>query len=614
MTDSPAETRPGPASILAWAAWFGLAFGELELAAFLLKCHVLDPRNYNISHHFPWMIPVAGLILTAIPGLVLAALAVASRRRVPAGVSAFALAAVASLGFLFRWPIYTAACLVLSAAIGLGFARLATRHPGRFRSAVRWTLPVLVGLVLASAVACSVPWSRVLSRGRGGPPEGLEGGPKNAILIVLDTVRARSLSLHGYDRDTTPNLARWAARGVRFDQAYATAPWTAPSHAGMFTGRWPHELKVDWKQPLEREVPTLAWFLGNKGFDTAGFVANVTYCSYETGLAHGFDHYEDYPVTPRSILMGSATVARGMDFLHRHPALSRGLGLPEQTSGDRKDAARIRSDFLGWLDRRSPGPNFAFLNFFDAHHPYFPPEGSGADLPGAVAESPDRIRLLKTWWEADKSGLTRDELRLARDAYDRCIAALDAELGRLLDDLDRRGAMKDTLVIITADHGEHLGEHGVFGHGVSLGRPEIHVPLVVLGPGIPAGAKVETPVSLRDLPATVVGELLADREAFFPGDSLARFWTARPEELPVPPDLVLSEVKAPPEDDPNHGRSPARFGPLRSIVDATHHYIRDRDGRERLFDLARDPDEDRDLAPLADSAPILGRFRELLPR
>ena len=116
----------------------------------------------------------------------------------------------------------------------------------------------------------------------------------NVLLIVLDTVRADHLSLYGYERPTTPVLERLAKRGIRFDEARATAPWTLPSHASMFTGRWPHELGEKWMTPLRGNFPTLAEYLGDHGYATAGFVANVGYCSQETGLARGFTHYEDY--------------------------------------------------------------------------------------------------------------------------------------------------------------------------------------------------------------------------------------------------------------------------------------------------------------------------------
>ena len=120
---------------------------------------------------------------------------------------------------------------------------------------------------------------------------------RNVLVVVWDTVRSANTSLHGYNRATTPNLERLASRGTRFDLAFSTSSWTLPSHAGLFTGRWPHELGVNWKAPVRDDVPTLAGYLATRGYDTAGFVANLDYCSRETGLARGFAHYEDFPLS-----------------------------------------------------------------------------------------------------------------------------------------------------------------------------------------------------------------------------------------------------------------------------------------------------------------------------
>ena len=164
-----------------------------------------------------------------------------------------------------------------------------------FLRLVRRTIPVLVGAVLAIMLLCS-----------GGEPGRSTRRcrdcrlplpmPGMCSVIVWDTVRAGNLSLHGYGRRTSPSLERLAARGVRFDQAFATAPWTLPSHSSLFTGRWPHELTADWRVPLDETYPTLAEYLAAQGYDTAGFVANLDYCSRETGLSRGFAHYEDYPI------------------------------------------------------------------------------------------------------------------------------------------------------------------------------------------------------------------------------------------------------------------------------------------------------------------------------
>ena len=116
----------------------------------------------------------------------------------------------------------------------------------------------------------------------------------NVLFVVLDTVRADRLSLYGYQRRTTPTLERLAKRGTRFDAAARpTVSWTLPSHASAFTGHWPHELDIQWTTPW-RSISNVGPVRGFHGYATAGFVANTTYCSYDSGLSSGFTHYEDY--------------------------------------------------------------------------------------------------------------------------------------------------------------------------------------------------------------------------------------------------------------------------------------------------------------------------------
>ena len=146
--------------------------------------------------------------------------------------------------------------------------------------------------------------------------------------------------------------------------------------------------------------------------------------------------------------------------------------------------------------------------------------------------SRDRL-ILFGWNSADKAKLEYHDVRMAIDVYDDCIAYLDRRLGILLEELDRRGVLDDTLVIVTADHGEHLGDHLLFFHGCSLYRQLVQVPLVIVDPkGVPANRVVAEPVSLRDVPATVVDLLGLGRDAPFPGRSLARFWSARAAATP----------------------------------------------------------------------------------
>jgi len=127
-------------------------------------------------------------------------------------------------------------------------------------------------------------------------------GMPNVLLIVLDTVRAKSLGLYGYGRPTTPRLERLARYGTVFKSAFSTAPWTLASHATMFTGRYPHELSTGFLSPLDTTYLTLAELFTSEGYQTAGFAANTFYASQEFGLSRGFTHYEDYRVSGRQVL------------------------------------------------------------------------------------------------------------------------------------------------------------------------------------------------------------------------------------------------------------------------------------------------------------------------
>lgn len=614
MDETPKRTDPCPCParwVLAWGGWLGLAAGTLELAAFLIKCRCFDPRNLNVSRHFPWMYPVAGVLVLLAPTLALALAArVGGRRGRPSTATVVGvLTFFAYLGVLFRAPLATAACLLLALGLAVQTARALRRAgPEAGQRLVRWTLGPMAGLLLGALALSYAPPRR--GADASAPPP----GAKNVLLVVLDTVRAQSLSLYGYDRKTSPQLERLAARGVRFDQALSTAPWTGPSHASMFTGRFPHEISIGWSTPLDATYPTLAGFLAARGYRTAGFVANTTYCSYETGLDRGFAHYEDYDVSLPAVLLCSSVVQRTLNFARSHAVP--GLDAAARTSVHRKTAARINADFLAWLTARgdnSGRPFLAFLNYYDAHHPYLTPGEDDVDEAcGRRPRSRADFSLLRGWWDIDKRNLSTAERALVRDSYDRCIAYLDRQLGRLFDALAQRKLLDDTIVIVTADHGEHLGEQRLYGHGCSLYRPELHVPLLVLAPGIaPQGKVVAEPVSLRDLPATVVDLIGLSAGAPFPGRSLARAWSSPGGDSS---DALLSELARPPEADPNGGRSPVCRGSMRSLVSGRWHYIQNGDGREELYDFSADPEESHDLAAAPGMDGVLDSLRARVRR
>jgi arylsulfatase A-like enzyme len=596
---NPTETpEPTPRSSLSsgaalgLAAWFGLVGGYLDLGMIVLKRDGLHASlYYEQGRHFLWTVPVANLAVLMVLGLLVAGVNRLRPGRVSLRAAAFLFATLAIWGPLLRAPLYGMASLL----VAFGAARLISRwiegHASGFGRFARFGLIALAALVSTTAVfSCgrqALAESRAMAR-LPAPP----AGAGNVLLIVMDTVRADGLGLYGYTRDTTPHLSRWAQRAVRFDWALAAAPWTFPSHCSFLTGQWPSALNAHWEPILSPAYPTLAEFLAARGYLTAGFAANTHWCSYESGMDRGFAHYEDYPLTPWTVL---GTTAPGRWLLEnlRNPRDDYQVKWIRSQS---RDAAGINRSFFDWLSReRGRGrPFFAFLNYLDAHEPFLPPAGEDVRF-GLRPASPGESRMLLEYWDRDKLQLSEHDVELVRDAYDDCIAALDRQVGSLLEELERRGLLRETLVIITSDHGEQFGEHGVFNHGFSLYAHEVHVPLLILAPTAPAGRTVAQPVSLRDLPATVVDLLGLGSGSPFPGRSLAESWRPVPDASASRGPEAVSEVDIPMVIIPQRGRGPNQRGFTMSLVAEGLHYLLDLRGTEELYDLSADPRELRDL-------------------
>jgi arylsulfatase A-like enzyme len=512
------------------------------------------------------------------------------------------------------------ASAIISAGLSLQLARLTARRGAAFLNLVRRTVGFLAAILITTMVVSLGGGAWAEHRQRSALPPSAPGAP-NVLLIVWDTVRAANTSAYGYGRATTPNLERIASRGVRFDRAFSASSWTLPSHASLLTGRWPHELGVGWKSPVRDGVPTLAGSLAAHGYDTAGFAANLDYCSRETGLARGFAHYEDFPLSLFETFLRCIALGRRIDVSAWACAIDvwvekrtgRWYDLVPRSREHTKNADAINSAFLRWLGKR-PGtgrPFFAFLNYNDAHTPYEVPDGTVPGF-GLRPASAEQRQTLQAFTGLDKTKLSVEDVRMANDVYDDSISYLDRRLGLLLDELGRKGVLENTLVIVTSDHGEHLGDHRLFFHGCSLYRQLVQVPLVIVNnQRVPVGRTVAEPVSLRDLPATVIDLLGLGSDHRLGGRSMARYWQPRDERSArvVAAPLLMETTK--PDLLMNDGREPAAKGPMKAVVAGGMHYIQTADGTEELFNLSADVEEKTNLAG-HDTEPVLSQFRNLL--
>jgi arylsulfatase len=383
--------------------------------------------------------------------------------------------------------------------------------------------------------------------------------PPRVLLITLDTTRVDRLGLYGYGGRTSFHLDRFARDALVFDAAYSTSSWTLPAHASLFTGKLvsAHGARKDphgplslasavgdpehWKHYRARGLAegetTLAELLRARGFATGAIVAGP-WMKRVFGLAQGFDSYDE----------------DGIASVNGRPA------------------SEVTTRALEWIARHEREPFFLFLNYYDPHYPFDPP----AEF---VPFLPEEERVVPRLWS---------------HLYDAEIRSMDAELGRLFEGLAGRGLYNGSWIVVTADHGEVLGEHGQIGHGQTLMQVEIRVPLLIkypLGAG-PLGRSAEQ-VLITDVLPTLLDALGVPIPAGQQGVS-----------LPGAEHPIIAELTTLPRE--------SRSGDWRAIVSGDFKYIWNSQGRSWLTDLARDPGETRDFS--GEHPELAERLRETLQR
>ena len=346
----------------------------------------------------------------------------------------------------------------------------------------------------------------------------------NVLLVTIDTLRADHVGSYGYHDGSTPTIDGLARRGVRFETAVAHAPLTGPSHASILTGQTPlgHGFRNNSGFILAPEVKTIAQDFRNAGYHTAGFVSGFP-LDRRFGFDRGFETYDDH-------------LPKGNDR-RRTPYVER--------FADATTDAVLRW-LAGSRDAPQPAPWFLWVHYYDPHAPYEPP---APDLADRYRQSP----------------------------YDGEIAFVDRQLGRLLQTLDARGETSRTIVLVTADHGESLGEHGEGTHGIFLYDATLRVPWIMAGPQIAVGRVSPTVARSIDVLPTLLDYAGLPQPSDVDGRSLRR--AADGEQMsdaPAYAESLYSELEL-------------GWAPLHALRTAGFKFIKA--PHPELYDLQNDPSE-----------------------
>lgn len=423
----------------------------------------------------------------------------------------------------------------------------------------------------------------------------------NILILVMDTARAQSLSCYGYQRATSPNLDRLAADSVLYEQAIAPGCWSLPSQMSLLTGLFPskhgaHELHLSYPH----HYPTLPEVLRERGYTTLGISPN-SWMSDEFGTTHGFDTYlkmwQYWPTLPATAEARSRSWIR---FAHRLNRFYTRYAFPK-----RNRARHVNQALYNLLDNAQE-PFFGYVIYWDTHLPYYAHGAhgtrwlpTGVDLEHALRVDRDHLA-----YHTGQVSMTEADFEILRACYDGALASIDEEIGYLVDRLLKRGILDRTVLIVTSDHGENIGDHRLMSHAYSLHDTLIHVPLIIRYPtGFPRGERVTSHVQLTDVFPTILDVLQVEApevRAELQGMSLLG------EQIEAADRLAYAEMLAPhpsiqalnrraglPEDtpQPRHDRS------LRCVRTLDSKFIWSSDGHHAWYDLRQDPSETTNLYP-----------------
>jgi arylsulfatase A-like enzyme len=530
-----------------------------------------------------WVAPIFDFLLFLVVGVFLALFAQFVPQVWAKRLSLFTfsfLLAFSWIGTYLSGRLSPVASVILAAGVGYQLSLTLFERGKNFAPFVQKTVKGFAVLTLALLVVIQGGYWIGEQMAVRNLPQAKDSAP-NVLVIVVDTLRADHLSLQGYERVTDPNLVRIASEGVMFENAYATSSWTLTAHASLFTGRWPYEHRADGGRHLDDTYPTIAEALAARGYRTGAFNGNFETVTKRWGFARGFDHFEDYYQTIPQLAV-SSFYGRFLEYYVLHKVLNMEFSI------DRRWAPSINQSALDWMDQDTERPFFTFINYYDVHAPYISPERarfSKFENPGGLVNT--------DWTTADiYNPKTPEQVQGEIDAYYCGIYYTDLQIQNLLDELEKRGVLENTIVVITSDHGELFGEHGLWEHHNSLYKPVIHVPLIIWYPeSVPQGVRIPTAVSNVSLPVTLMSILGYTDQTEFPGPSLTELWT-NPDSAARWPDPI-AEMAESTWVNPNHL---SIKGDMTSVISTDWQYIEHEFNGVELYNLNDDPQQLTNLA------------------
>jgi len=414
----------------------------------------------------------------------------------------------------------------------------------------------------------------------------------NIVLISLDTVRADHLSCYGYARSMTPNIDALASEGTIYRRNFSTGVWTPPGHASMLTGLYVSEHGVYDTKKLADEIPTIATTLKESGYQTAGFV-----CNSQVGELVGFDKGHDRFVE----------VWKGLETTSITEKIAKGLArrLREKRGFADMGARHTNAGLKNWIERHieKDEPFYAFLHYIEAHNPLAPPRPFNIEYPkGMDIERVKKVAHNPLICFIEDLPLTDEEVRLIIDLYDAEIRYLDATIRGVVDMLKANGLYDNTMIIITADHGEHFGEYDLWSHVASLYREVLNIPLIIKYPaGVPHLSEVTAYTQLVDIYPTVmeIAGVGAEKGNAVSGKSLVQRDGAEAFH-----DYVFAEwegrvpyfIQRNSRGDKNAVDIEALKVQMSMAQDRSHKLIVKSNGDELLFDVSEGTDKPCDIA------------------